>query len=141
MKKVINGLLIVLLVVTVALVAYAVAASPENKNAAINLNLIWGYILLGAAVLSALGCAVWGLLKNPAGLKSTVLSLVLIAAVIIVSYVIAAGNDVKIVDLQTGGYFEHWKTVIAECGIWVAYITGAGAILSAVYAEIANAFK
>ena len=47
MKKILNILLIVLLAVTFLLTVYAVAAGPEALNAAINLNLIWGYILWG----------------------------------------------------------------------------------------------
>ena len=141
MEKFVKILLIVLLVVTVALVGYAVLSSPEGLNAAINLNLIWGYILLGGAALAAVACAVWGLIQSPKGMKSALISLVLVAAVIIISYVVASGHDIKIVDLQNGGYFEHGATVIADAGIWVAYIAGAGAILSAIYAEIANALK
>ena len=141
MKKFINILLIVLLVITVALVGYAVFSSPEGLNAAVSLNLIWGYILLAGAVLAALACAVWGIIQSPKGMKSALISLVLVAAVIIISYVVANGHDIKIVDLQNGGYFERGATVIADAGILVAYIAGAGAILAAIYAEIANALK
>lgn len=141
MKKIVNILLIVLLVITVAVTFYAVFASPEGRNAAISLNLIWGYFLFGAAILAALGCATWGMIQSPAGLKKSLLSMLLVVAVIVVSYVIASGNDVKIVNLDTGGYFEHWKTVIAEAGILVAYVAGAGAIVAAIYSEVANALK
>lgn len=141
MKKFVNILLITLLVITVGLTFYACFASPESKNAAISLNLIWGYVLLVGAVVAALACAVWGLVKSPAGLKGALLSCLLMVAIVVASYFIAAGHDVKIVNLDTGGYFEHWKAVIAETGILVAYVAGAGAILSAIYAEIANSLK
>ena len=141
MKKILNILLIVLMAVTFLLTVYAVAAGPEALNAAINLNLIWGYILFGVAILSALGCAVMGMAKNPAGIKSSILSLVLVVVVIGASYFIANGHDVKIVDLQNGGFFDGWKAVIAETGILVSYVAAAGAILAAVYSEIANALK
>ena len=141
MKKFVNALLIVLLVVTVVLVACAVFSSPENINGAVSLNLIWGYILLCTAIVAALGCACWGLIQNPAGLKSSLVSLVVVAAVILVSYFVSAGHDIQIVDLQSGGYFPHKDTVIAETGIWIALVAGAGAVLSAIYSEIANALK
>ena len=122
MKKILNILLIVLLAVTFLLTVYAVAAGPEALNAAINLNLIWGYILFGVAILSALGCAVMGMAKNPAGVKSSILSLVLVVVVIGASYFIANGHDVK-------------------TGFLASYVAAAGAILAAVYSEIANALK
>lgn len=141
MKKFVNILLVTLLVITVGLTFYAVFASPESKNAAISLNLIWGYALLVGAVVAALACATWGLLKSPAGLKGALLSLLLIAAVIVISYFVASGNDFKIVNLDTGGYFEHWETVLADASILVAYVAGAGAVLSAIYSEVANTLK
>ena len=141
MKKFVNILLIVLLVITVALTFCAVFASPEGRDAVISLNLVWGYTLFGAAILAAVACAIWGMVQSPKGLKKSLLSMLLIVAVIVVSYVIAAGHDVKIVNLDTGGFFEHWEAVIAEAGILVAYVAGAGAILAAIYSEIANALK
>ncbi len=141
MKKILSILLIVLLAVTFLLTLYAVFAGPEALNAAVSLNLVWGYILFGVAILSALGCAAWGMVKNPAGIKSTVISLVLIVVVVGASYFIAAGHDVKIVDLQNGGFFDGWKAVIAETGILVSYVAGAGAVVAAIYSEIANALK
>lgn len=141
MKKFVNILLIVLLVITVALAFCAVFASPEGRDAVISLNLVWGYTLFGAAILAAVACAIWGMVQSPKGLKKSLLSMLLIVAVIVVSYVIAAGHDVKIVNLDTGGFFEHWEAVIAEAGILVAYVAGAGSILAAIYSEIANALK
>ena len=141
MKKFVNILLIVLLVITVALAFCAVFASPEGRDAVISLNLVWGYTLFGAAILAAVACAIWGMVQSPKGLKKSLLSMLAIVAVIVVSYVIASGHDVKIVNLDTGGFFEHWEAVVAEAGILVAYVAGAGAILAAIYSEIANALK
>lgn len=143
MKKLCNILLIVLLVATLLLTVYAVVASStvEGLNAAISLNLIWCYVLFVAAILAAVGCAVWGMIKSPAGLKGALMSLLLIAAVVIVSYVIANGHDIKIVNLDTGGYFDRPETVISDAGILVTYVAFAGAILAALYSEISNALK
>ena len=63
------------------------------------------------------------------------------AAVIVISYFVASGNDFKIVNLDTGGYFEHWETVLADASILVAYVAGAGAVLTAIYSEVANTRK
>lgn len=141
MKKFCNILLIVLLAVTTLLTAYAVFSSPEGLNAAISLNLIWGYVLFAAAALAAVGCAAWGLVKSPAGLKGAIFSIVLVAAVIVISYVVANGHDYQIINLSDGGYFERGETVIADAGILVTYVAFVGAVVAALYSEIANALK
>lgn len=141
MKKFVNVLLVILLSVTVLLTLYAVFSSPEGLNAAISLNIIWCYILLAGAIAVALGCAAWGLLQDPAGLKSSLLSLLLMVAVVVISYVVAAGHEYQIVDLNTGGYFDQWKAIIADTGILVTYVAFVGAIAAAIYSEVANALK
>ena len=64
MKKALNVLLGVLMVVTVGLTAYAIAAG--GSDAAISLNLIWGYCLMIGAVVAAVGGAIYSTLKSPA---------------------------------------------------------------------------
>lgn len=141
MKKLCNILLIVLLAVTALLVVYAVASSPEGLNAAISLNLIWCYILFAAAILAAVGCAVWGMLKSPKGLKGALSAVVLVVAVIVVSYFVANGHDYQIINLSDGGFFERGVTVIADASILVTYIAFVGALLATLYSEISNVLK
>ena len=139
MKKVMNILLGALMVITVALTGYAVATG--GADAAISLNLVWGYILLAAGVAAALGCALWGMIQNPAGGKGSLLSALLIVVVIGASYFIAAGHTVNIVDLQNNGFFAHGETVITETSILVTYVAGAASILVALVTEIWGVFK
>lgn len=149
MKKTLNILLGVLLAVTAVLLVYALASThPENPkdfdpehDPSISLSLIWGYILFCAAVVSSIACAVWGMIKNPKGIRGSLISLVLIIIVVGVAYFISAGHELLIPDLETGGYFGHGETVISETGILVTYIVGICAVLTAVYSEIANALK
>ncbi len=141
MKKLCNILLIVLLAVTALLVVYAVASSPEGLNAAISLNLIWCYILFAAAILAAVGCAVWGMLKSPKGLKGALSAVVLVVAVIVVSYFVANGHDYQIINLSDGGFFERGVTVIADASLLVTYIAFVGALLATLYSEISNVLK
>ena len=105
MKKALNVLLGVLMVVTVGLTAYAIAAG--GSDAAISLNLIWGYCLMIGAVVAAVGGAIYSTLKSPAGAKMSILSVVLILAIVGVAYFISAGHTVQIVDLQNNGYFPQ----------------------------------
>ena len=139
MKKVLNILLGALMVITVALTAYAIAAG--GSDAAISLNLIWGYALLIGAVVAAVGGAIYSTLKSPAGAKMSILSVVLILVVVGVAYFISAGHSVQIVDLQNNGYFAHNETVITETSILVTYVAFAAAVVSALVTEIWAAFK
>lgn len=127
------------MVITVALTAYAIAAG--GSDAAISLNLIWGYALLIGAVVAAVGGAIYSTLKSPAGAKMSILSVVLILAVVGIAYFISAGHSVQIVDLQNNGYFAHGETVITETSILVTYVAFAAAVVSALVTEIWAAFK
>ena len=66
MEKIFKTLLIVLLAISAVLVLWGVFATPDKpataaEAPAIGYNLVWGYILLGAAVVVALFCAAMGL--------------------------------------------------------------------------------
>ena len=127
------------MVITVALTAYAIAAG--GSDAAISLNLIWGYCLMIGAVVAAVGGAIYSTLKSPAGAKMSILSVVLILAIVGVAYFISAGHTVQIVDLQNNGYFPHVDTVITETSILVTYVAFAASIVTALVTEIWAAFK
>lgn len=139
MKKVFNILLGILLVITAVLVGYAMATG--GSEAAISLNLMWGYFLFVGALAAALFCALFGMIKNPAGVKGTILSVALILIVIGVSYFISAGHTINIVDLQNNGFFGHSETVITETSILVTYVAFVAAFVTAIVTEVWGAFK
>ena len=145
MKKVLNILLGVLMLITVALLGYAITSThpvnPAEYDASVSMCLYWGYLLFAAAIVAAILCAVVGMVKNPSGIKSTVLSLVLVVVVVGVSYVIASGHDVKIVDLQNNGFFGQGETVITETSVLVTYVAMAAAFVTAIVTEVWSAFK
>lgn len=144
MKKALNVLLGVLMAVTVALLAWALVSEHPNgatSDPSISWNIIWGYILFCGALVSALFCALWGMVKNPSGIKGTILALLLIVVVVGASYFISAGHTVNIIDLQNGGFFEHSVTVITETSIIVTYVAFVAAFVTAIGTEIYRAFK
>lgn len=139
MKKILNILLGILMAITAALLVYALATG--GSDASISLNLVWGYFLFVFAVAAAIFCAVFGMIKNPAGIKGTILSLALIIVIVGVSYFYAAGHSVNIVDLQNNGFFGQGETVITETSILVTYVAFVAAFLTAVVTEVWGAFK
>lgn len=139
MKKIFNILLGILMAITVVLLIYAIATG--GSDAAISLNLIWGYILFVLAIASALGCAAYGMIKSPAGIKGTILSLVLIIVIVGAAYFIAAGHSIEIPDLANNTVFGRSETVLTDASILVTYVALVGAFLIAVGTEIWRAFK
>ena len=133
MKKILNILLGVVLLVTVILTVYAIVAGGSNE--AINLNLIWSYILIAAAVVTAL------LVNSSKGIKGPLLSTLLIAVIIVAAYLIARGHTIEIPDIANGGFFPHPETVITEASILVTYVALGAAVLTAIFTEIYKAFK
>ena len=97
MEKIFKTLLIVLLAISAVLVLWGVFATPDKpataaEAPAIGYNLVWGYILLGAAVIVALFSAAMGLVTKPAGLKGALISLVAIVAIVVIASVRGFGS-------------------------------------------------
>ena len=145
MKKVLNILLGVLMAITVALLIYAVVSphpgNPAEFDASISLNLMWGYGLFVFAIFAAIFCALFGMIKNPAGIKGTIISLALVIIVIGVAYGVASGHDIQIPDVQNNSVFGAGETLITETSILVTYVAGAAAFVVAVLTEIWGVFK
>lgn len=139
MKKILNILLGVVLLITAILTVYAMVAGGSNE--AINLNLIWCYILLVAAIGTALFTAVWGMVKSSKGIKGPLLSTLLIVVIVAAAYLIARGHTIEIPNVADGGFFPHPETVITDASILVTYVALGAAVLTAIFTEIYKAFK
>lgn len=145
MEKILKTLLIALLAISAVLVLWGAFKTPDTtvvaEAPAIGYNLVWGYILLGLAIVAALFNAAMGLITKPAGLKSAVISIVAIVAIVVVASVIASGHDYQIVDLQNSSYFERSETVITDTSILITYVAMAVAIIAAVYSAVSDSLK
>ena len=154
MKKLwFNILLGLLLVITVALAAWAIFTAPHESgvmaDAAIDANLYWGYALLGAGVVLALFCALFGMIQKPSSLISVGIAAVLVLIVVGVAYFIAASHqhdpavitDIRIPNLADGDYFGAKETKIAETCLLVTYVAAGAAIVTAILTEIWRALK
>lgn len=139
MKKILNIILALLIVVTVMLTLWAVATG--GSDASINANLYWGYTLLVLGVVAAVGGAVFSMTKSASGNRSSLIAFILIVAVIGISYFISAGHTVNIVDIQNNGFFGHNETVITETSILVTYVAFGASIVLALATAVWNAFK
>jgi len=132
--------LVALFVITLAFVGWAVISG--GSEVAISWNLMWGYALLVAAVVSVLCAAIKGTITHPAGLKGTLIAVVIVIAVVGAALGVALSHDGLVVPNSAGGVFDDpFELAISETGIVVTYIVAAAAILVTVVGEVRNALK
>ena len=140
MKNTLNIILGILMAVTAALLVWAIATA--GSEAAISVNLIWGYVLLVGAVLSVVYCAVKGMIKNPAGIGKTIASIAIIVVVIGIGLGVALSHKGLAIPNSAGGVFDDpFELVITESSIIVTYVAFVVTILAALFSEIRNALK
>ena len=134
-------------------------ANGENMVAlanAIHWNLMWFYFLMVFAIAFIIMSALFNLFLNAGGLKKTLLSLVVVVAIVAIAYVVANGNgwaeghtlkdaagyDLGIgTDPATRTVFGAFEYMVADTSILVTYITFAGAALAAVLSAVRGIFK
>ena len=134
-------------------------ANGDNMVAlanAIHWNLMWFYFLMVFAIAFIIMSALFNLFLNAGGLKKTLLSLVVVVAIVAIAYVIANGNgwaeghtlkdaagyDLGIgTDPATRKVFGTFEYMIADTSILVTYITFAGAALAAILSAVRGIFK
>ncbi len=140
MKKMLNILLGLLFAITAVMVGWAVVSGGAED--AISWNLVWGYALLVGAIVSVLLSAIKGTITNPAGLKKTMLAIVLVVVVVGAALFIALGHDGIVIPNSAGGVFDDpFELVISEVGILVTYVVAAASIIVTLYTEVRNLFK
>ena len=140
MKKMLNILLGLLFAITAALVGWAVVSG--GADVAISWNLLWGYALLVGAVVGVLWAALKGLITDPAGVKKTLLAVVLVVVVVGAALGIALSHDGLVIPNSEGGVFDDpFELVISEVGLLVTYTVAAAILLVTLYAEVRNLIK
>jgi len=141
MKKILNIILGVMLAITVVLTAMtAFGAKDVSGNPDVNMIIVWTYVLFAAAIVAAVGGAVFGMLQNPKGAKSSLVSVVLLAVVVGIAFAMADGttpmtlSDKSVVD-------DPMVLTVSDVSIFVAYIAMAVAVVAAIFAEIKSVIK
>ena len=92
--------------------------------------------------MSVLWAAIKGTITNPAGLKNTLLALVLVVVVVGAALFIALGHDGLVIPNSAGGVFDDpFELVISEVGILVTYVVAAASIVVTAFVEVRNLVK
>ncbi len=138
MEKILKTLLVAMLLITVVLLA--VVASSGGSNAAISYTLIWSYFLVAFAAGSALFCSLFSMIKAPAGIKTSIIAVIAVAAIIGISYGVASGNPKQIWNLAEGVNFSEGDTLITDVSILVTYVALGGAVLVSLFSEFMGVY-
>ena len=144
MKKMLNIVMAVLFAVTLGLVGWAVASG--GSEVAISYNLLWGYTLLVVAIVVAIVSVLWAAIKgtitHPAGLKNTLIAVVLVVVVVGAALGIALSHDGLTIPNSAGGVFDDpFELAISETGILVTYVVAAATLIVTLVGEVRNVLK
>lgn len=130
-----------MLAITVVLTIMTAAGTKDvSGNPDVNMIIIWTYVLFAAAVVAAVGGAVFGMLQNPKGAKSSLLSVIILAVVVGIAFAMADStspmvlSDKSVVD-------DPMVLTVSDASIFVAYIAMAVAVVAAIVAEVKSVIK
>ncbi len=106
-----------------------------NKDGMMDTYLFYAYILFGVAAVLALVLPLIGMVQNPKALKKVLFLVILTAALVGISYLLASGDPVP-VNLSTEPTAMTYK--ITDTGLVLTYILLAVSFLSIIAGSIVN---
>ncbi len=109
----------------------------DNKGM-LDTFLGYAYILLGFAILSAVGLPLINMLKNPKGLKSMLKNLLVIVVVVVLAYLLASGDPLK-TTLETEPTASTLK--LTDTGLIITYFLFAASVIAIVGGGLVNLLK
>jgi Ca2+/Na+ antiporter len=98
----------------------------------------YAYILLGFAIISAVGLPLLNMLKNPKGLKSMLKNLLVIVVVVVLAYLLASGDPLK-TTLETEPTASTLK--LTDTGLIITYFLFAASVIAIVGGGLVNLLK
>lgn len=108
--------------------------NTSNMNM-IGFFLTWGYVLLAIAVIAAVGLPLIYMIQNPKMLKKTAMYVGIIAAIAIISYLLASEKPIAVAtDVQPSPSTLKWT----DTGIIAMYFFLVGAILTILVGGVVN---
>ncbi len=88
------GVIGIVLLVMVMMAGDAVIDDPATQSRVVDPFVTFTFFMLGLTVILAIGFTLWGLLKNPAALKKSLMTLAVLAGLFALAYVLSNGDAV-----------------------------------------------
>lgn len=106
-----------------------------------DIALVWGYILLIIASLTAVIFPIVYAIVHPANMVRGLLVLVGVAVLVLISYLLSSGETLEIIGYTGTDNSNPGVLKLIDTGLIFNYFVLGLALLSIVYAEISNYFK
>lgn len=106
----------------------------------LDILLWWAYILLIFGVLAAVVMTIVNAGKNPGGSKAAVYGLVVLAVVLVASFLLSSNDPVPV----KGGkefYTNDFGLRVTDMGLYTAYFAMIAAVGAVVWGAVKNSFK
>lgn len=147
--KIVTILLWVLLIVSAVLIVSMMANISENEadptmGSWINSNLVWSYVLLAIGAGIAVLAGLFHMATDIKAAKKGLISLVFLAAVAVVSYLLASDAIPQFAGVQrfiNDGTLTPQVAKMVDAGLYATYILIALAILSILFSSVTRLFK
>ena len=148
-RKIVTILLWVLLIISAVLVISMMVNISENEadptmGSWINSNLVWTYILMVVGAGIAILAGIYHMATDINAAKKGLISLVFLAAIAVVSYLLASDQIPQFVGAQrfiNEGILTPQVARMVDAGLYATYILLGLAILSIVLAPVTRLFK
>ncbi|PIF05471.1 MAG: hypothetical protein CSA36_06530 [Draconibacterium sp.] len=147
--KIVTIILWVLIVISAILVVSLLVNISENETDAtmggwISTNLVWAYVLIALGAGIAILAGLFQMITNKAAAKRGLISLVFMAAVVLVAYFLASPEIPKFPGVDkfiNNGTLNETVAKLVDTGLIATYIFLGIAILAIVYSSVSRVFK
>jgi hypothetical protein len=138
-----------ILVITAFLAISFIANISDNEadpdmNSWLSTNLIWAYILLILSIVILVGFAIYQMIVDFSGAKKGILSLGLMVAVVLISYLLASDEMPNFLGAQKfieDGTLTTSTMKWIDTGLIATYLVLGTSIVSIIYASVSRFFK
>jgi hypothetical protein len=138
-----------ILVITAILAISFIANISDNEadpdmNSWLSTNLIWAYILLILSIVILVGFAIYQMIVDFAGAKKGLMSLGLMVAVVLISYLLASDEMPNFLGVQKfieDGTLTTSTMKWIDTGLIATYLVLGTSIVSIIYASVSRFFK
>jgi hypothetical protein len=147
--KIVTIILWVLLIVSAVLIVSMMVNISENEadptmGSWINSNLVWSYVLLAIGAGIAILAGLFHMATDMKAAKKGLISLVFLAVVAVVSYLLASDTIPQFAGVQrfiNDGTLTPQVAKMVDTGLYATYILIGLAILSILFSSVTRLFK
>lgn len=113
----------------------------NDFGSVLNMYVIWAYILVGIAALLSIVFPLIGMIGNPRSGLKTLISIVILAAVLFIAYSLGSDEFMNIPGYTGDANSDPQTLKLVDMGIFTMYIMLAGAILAMGFSTLRKLIK